>query len=121
MGDNCSWGERRMNRDVKIRARQGNWNANVGLYGFEYGFDEAGHYARDAVFANVTIERLTAEDYGRKLEPFVRLEKEQAQLLMDDLWNCGIRPTEGAGSAGAMAATERHLEDMRKLVFEGKK
>jgi len=41
-----------------------------------------------------------------------------AQELMDDLWRCGIRPTDGAGTAGSMAATERHLEDMRKLVFE---
>lgn len=42
----------------------------------------------------------------------------EAQVLMDDLWNCGIRPTEGTGSAGSLRATERHLEDMRKLVFK---
>ena len=42
-----------------------------------------------------------------------------AQQLMDDLWRCGVRPTEGKGSAGAMAATQRHLEDMRTLVFNG--
>lgn len=41
---------------------------------------------------------------------------EQAQVLMDDLWTCGIRPTEGKGSAGAMAATEKHLKDMRAIV-----
>lgn len=41
-----------------------------------------------------------------------------AQGLMDELWDCGIRPSEGSGSAGAMAATQKHLEDMRKLVFE---
>lgn len=41
----------------------------------------------------------------------------QAQELMDDLWRCGVRPTEGAGTAGSMAATQRHLEDMRELVF----
>ncbi len=43
---------------------------------------------------------------------------DQAQTLMDDLWHCGLRPTEGAGSAGALRATERHLEDMRTLVFK---
>ncbi len=37
---------------------------------------------------------------------------------MDDLWAAGLRPTEGTGSAGALRAVERHLEDMRRLVFE---
>jgi hypothetical protein len=37
---------------------------------------------------------------------------------MDALWSIGTRPTEGTGSAGAMAATVKHLEDMRKLVFD---
>ena len=45
------------------------------------------------------------------------LEQEQAQTLMDQLWDCGIRPTQGAGSAGALAATERHLADLQKIVF----
>jgi hypothetical protein len=40
-----------------------------------------------------------------------------AQTLMDDLWAAGVRPTEGAGSAGAMAAVQKHLEDMRKIAF----
>lgn len=31
------------------------------------------------------------------------------QVLMDDLWRCGVRPTEGAGSAGHAAATAKHL------------
>lgn len=41
-----------------------------------------------------------------------------AQMLMDELWRCGLRPTEGTGSAGSLAATERHLADMRRLVFD---
>ena len=53
-------------------------------------------------------------------DPFMRLDFTAAQQLMDELWHCGLRPTEGTGSAGSLAATERHLQDMRKLVFEGK-
>ncbi len=34
----------------------------------------------------------------------------RAQELMDDLWRCGVRPAEGTGSAGALVATQRHLE-----------
>src|SRR5581483_8221763 len=48
--------------------------------------------------------------------PTLRLSETSAQVLMDDLCKCGLRPTEGTGSAGAMAAQTRHLEDMRKLV-----
>ena len=53
-------------------------------------------------------------------DPSFNLMSTEAQVLMDTLYDCGIRPSEGNGSAGAMRATEKHLEDMRKLVFEGK-
>lgn len=46
------------------------------------------------------------------------LDSNAIQQLMDDLWQCGYRPSEGSGSAGSLRATEKHLEDMRKLVFE---
>lgn len=51
------------------------------------------------------------------LKPFLELEKHNAQKLMDDLWDCGLRPSEGSGSAGALKKTENHLADMRKIVF----
>ena len=46
------------------------------------------------------------------------LTPEEAQQFMDELWRVGVRPTAGAGSVGQLAATERHLEDMRTLVFK---
>ncbi len=48
---------------------------------------------------------------------FIRTSAMEAQSLMDRLWTAGLRPTEGAGSAGALDATQYHLEDIRKLVF----
>ncbi len=53
-----------------------------------------------------------------RLDPTVLMSRDSAQQLMDELWNVGLRPTEGAGSAGSLAATERHLNDMRALVFK---
>jgi hypothetical protein len=50
-------------------------------------------------------------------EPTLTIRPDEAQQFMDELWRVGIRPTEGAGSVGQMAATEKHLEDMRRLVF----
>jgi hypothetical protein len=50
------------------------------------------------------------------IEPICCLSKQAAQSLMDDLWKAGLRPTEGEGSAGSLAATQAHLGDMRKIV-----
>jgi hypothetical protein len=60
-------------------------------------------------------------DRDVSLPPFFRLDQSLAQQLMDSMWNCGIRPTQGAGSTGAMTAVQAHLEDMRRLVFNDTK
>jgi hypothetical protein len=54
---------------------------------------------------------------GSLREPTISLSPHEAQMLMDQLWQCGMRPTEGTGSAGSLAATERHLKDMREIAF----
>lgn len=61
---------------------------------------------------------LEESDQRFEQEPSFILSLDNAQLLMDDLWHAGMRPTEGTGSAGAMRAVERHLEDMRKIAFD---
>ena len=50
--------------------------------------------------------------------PTFHMDLKEAQVLMDDLWASGIRPTDGKATPGALKATERHLEDMRKIVFD---
>lgn len=49
-------------------------------------------------------------------EPTLTLTVQQAQQLMDELWSCGLRPTQGSGSAGSLAATERHLKDLQDIL-----
>ena len=49
--------------------------------------------------------------------PTIEVKSDTAQQLMDQLWTCGVRPTEGTGSAGSLKATEAHLDDMRVIVF----
>jgi len=44
------------------------------------------------------------------------LSREQAQQLMDCLWNLKIRPSVGVHNSGELGATKAHLNDMRKLV-----
>lgn len=65
----------------------------------------------------VKVECEKYED-GMETPFFVSLIRDDAQALIDDLWHSGYRPTEGSGSAGSLAATEKHLADMRKIAFK---
>ncbi len=67
---------------------------------------------------SISMYTPSEKELGNIIEPTFSLQPEEAQELMDNLWELGFRPSEGTGSAGALAATQRHLEDMRKLVFE---
>lgn len=40
------------------------------------------------------------------------------QAALDAAWQAGLRPSAGVEEKGALKATEKHLEDMRRLVFE---
>jgi hypothetical protein len=52
-------------------------------------------------------------------EPAIRFEDDtDVQQLMDELWKAGFRPsTEHHGTIGQLAATEKHLMDMRAIAF----
>lgn len=68
----------------------------------------------------LTMRELPSGEYIG--EPTMRLKNNEAQMLMDELWRCGLRPnegsgSEGSGSAGSLAATERHLKDMRAIAL----
>lgn len=66
------------------------------------------------------VQPLIAEEQeeGAALLPFTRLGAAAAQHLMDALWDCGLRPSEGSGSAGSLRKTEEHLADMRRIAFK---
>lgn len=64
----------------------------------------------------VVFEKAGENDFYT--EPALVLKNDVAQELMDELWRCGLRPSEGSGSAGSLAATERHLSDMKKIAFD---
>jgi len=50
--------------------------------------------------------------------PALYMKPGEAQALIDALWDAGLRPSEGSGSAGALLATQQHLKDMRAIVFK---
>jgi hypothetical protein len=95
-------------RRTKVWARTEPWSNSVALLVKETTRDGA-----------LRIGKLILEpaNDNEHIEPTVRLDRDDAQVLMDELWNCGLRPTEGSGSAGSLAATQRHLEDLRAIAF----
>lgn len=58
-------------------------------------------------------------DTGVKPEPTLELFPETLQALANALAEVGIKPQEGY-LEGKLEATEKHLEDMRTLVFKKK-
>lgn len=103
-----------MNNRFKSYAESANFGPHVALTLYQEIVAENAEPA--LAVANLTLVKVEA---GQILpEPTVKLHRDDAQALMDALWNVGLRPTEGSGSAGSLAATERHLEDMRRLVFD---
>jgi hypothetical protein len=54
----------------------------------------------------------------RSCEPILTTGQEALQSLIDELWHLGIRPTEGHGSTGQLAATEKHLTHTTQLLSQ---
>ena len=69
-----------------------------------------------SIYVAKPVEFVLHED-GYESSPLMQIDNDTAQQFMDQLWTCGIRPSEGTGSAGQLAATERHLSDMKAIAF----
>lgn len=93
---------------MEIRASSQVFDGRIHLSGITERRDGKIHAVKN-LLAEALVE-------GSAIYPFCSLSPEEAQILIDTLWDCGVRPTAGAGSAGAMLATQAHLGDMRKLV-----
>lgn len=93
----------------ELMARRDDWQEGVSI------FMRQRTAGLRTVFAEPVV--MKEREPGTMLEPMLRLGIHQAQQLMDELWQCGLRPTEGTGSAGSLAATERHLRDMQTIAM----
>jgi hypothetical protein len=72
----------------------------------------------DGTFAVVT-EPPAFETVGQDASPpaLFSLGQKAAQLLMDDLWHAGLRPTQAAAGDAVLAAKDAHIADLQRLVF----
>lgn len=95
---------------LEVRAEKVAYADSVDLLVLQRGVDGV-----TSVGAPLVMRPVQPDDFVG--EPTLRLGIGAAQLLMDELWRCGLRPSEGTGSAGSLAATERHLKDMRDVAL----
>lgn len=93
----------------EIMVRREDWDQGVAVYMRQRTAGQGAMTALPVVMQKVEPGQLT--------QPMLRLDLDTAQQLMDELWRCGLRPTEGTGSAGSLAATERHLKDMQTVAM----
>lgn len=61
---------------------------------------------------------LTSVDPGEEVPEFLSLSPTIAQSLMDQLFECGVRPTQGFGSPGQVEALKNHVDDLRQIAFK---
>ena len=94
---------------LEVRAKRESWSDGVELLVLVR--DDRG----TSIAKPVILERIEEGTYVS--EPTMRLSNQAAQMLIDELWFCGLRPSEGTGSAGSLAATERHLKDMQAVAM----
>jgi len=95
---------------LEIMARREEWNRGISVYMRQITVGMGVQIPKP-------VEWVIVEQENCYVEPMLRLGIQEAQKLMDELWQCGLRPTEGTGSAGSLAATERHLKDMQSVAM----
>ncbi len=66
----------------------------------------------------LSLRTIPPEDAILEPLPTLSIDKAEAQSLMDSLWNLGVRPTDGHGSTGQLAAVESHLAHTSALLAQ---
>jgi hypothetical protein len=98
-----------MNRILRAHAEPKWYSDSISLHFYEKAQDGRVSYISDLI--------MTTTEEGQLIEPSdaLTIPLKTAQELMDSLWQCGLRPSEGSGSAGSLKATQDHLKDMQEL------
>ena len=72
--------------------------------------DQGSSGEKSVVIPTVELQTMAS---GEMLPEFMALSFKESQNLMDELFACGVRPSEGGDASGVVAAKNEHLEDLR--------
>ena len=101
-----------MSKEIKIQAERSLVHCCIRLFGY------VKTNGKSASIQPVEITEIS--DAHHLWEPFLNLEYEEAQSLLESLWEAGVRSPQITSTLGEINATKHHLKDMQRLVFKEK-
>jgi len=105
-----------------VRARREFATDTVGLYFIEYQGNGTLKYGSLDSSGQILYNGEEIKQFQTHIpKPVILIPKETLMECMSELSGLGVEPDSSAHIRGKLDATEKHLEDMRTLVFEGKK
>ena len=69
-------------------------------------------------FIETTFNLLPIEDNIIVPSPTLAMYAEEAQTLLDAMWNSGLRPRDGTGGLAHTNAQAAHIADLRAIVMK---
>ncbi len=104
-----------MEEETRIEAEYSPLHCKVRLFGLVRPKFKNATNSEELVVLTTT-RRWKEED--TPFDPFLELEEEEAQYLLESLWNAGVRSPQITSTLGEINATKNHLKDMQRLVFD---
>ena len=84
---------------------------------YEYPDGSIGVLVNQPLEWKLLSRREYADKYeGMRHEPLLTFGEGSARMLMDSLWNSGIRPSDDVASTGQIGAMEGHIESLRRVL-----
>lgn len=100
---------------MKFYARREQWSDSVDLYIV----DQEGDHTRRAEVSFSLGEPVLRG--SAVFAPSWSMVGRDAQMLLDALWEAGLRPNDGSGSGAQVSALKDHLKDLQRIVFDKEK
>ena len=98
-----------MSKEIKIQAERSLVHCCIRMFGY---------VKTNGKRASINPVEITEISDRQQLEPFLNLEYEEAQSLLESLWEAGVRSPQITSTLGEINATKHHLKDMQRLVFK---
>lgn len=102
---------------TRIRVVSSEWSG-----GYEMLIAQEGRTEEDFYVGKLEMEKV---EVGAIIEPTLTISRKEIRMgndpiqgLMDNLWQLGLRPSNGVSNAGQLQATQDHLKDMQKISFD---
>lgn len=71
-----------------------------------------------AFLKDLIVETLPDDhDFAQIQDAPIYLNDDAAQSLMDELWNCGVRPRDGSGSNATAMEAQAHIKDLQQFAL----